>query len=559
MMISLFAVGLATLVQSPFLLLSESEFMFFYPVVFLMSLKFGPVAGVISLIFSCVAHVIFFVPSLALINDHQIIHLVSFNFVCSLIIFINWKFKKSERKLHESRGWFKNALRTIGDALIVQNNNGQIIFINSIAENLIGIKRENVLGMPLVEIFHAKKNFLGQTILISANGIERPIELSRSPVVLDGRENSSGEVIVFKDISDKVSAEIRYRLAADAGEVGVWELNLLTREIEANSFFHKILGYIFFQWDFEKFIQHIHHDDREKILYSINQIVLNQGSFSTDCRIFYPDNTLRWITLSAKANISLQGKVNHIIGSIIDITSKKQIEEALQEALFYRDEFLSIASHELKTPLTSLKLQSQIFKRGLSQGKKEVFDADKMHRLMDQVDNQVTRLVRLVDDMLDISKIRTGKLDIIKEKIDLAEVVQDISERLKIQHGTHFPVLEIEDRCPVVCDKFRIEQVVNNLVLNAIRYGNGLPVKVRLQQKHDLVTLQVIDQGIGISQENHEKIFNRFQRAVPAKEISGLGLGLYIAKQIVDAHDGRIFVESEINKGATFTVELPLE
>lgn len=242
---------------------------------------------------------------------------------------------------------------------------------------------------------------------------------------------------------------------------------------------------------------------------------------------------------------------------------KERLLQREKEHVAARDDFLSIASHELKTPLTSLKLQSQVMMRAIARKDPEALSEEKITNLVRQIDNQTTRLTRLVDDMLDISRIRTGRLKIVKEKVNLNEVIMDVIERLKpqfIKSIGETPELDLVPEVEGQWDRFRLEQVLTNLFTNAIRYGNGKPVKVKTEIKDKSTTIYVIDHGIGIAKENIDKIFERFERGgMSASEVSGLGLGLYITSQIVKAHGGTIKVESEVNKGSTFIVELPIE
>jgi len=229
-------------------------------------------------------------------------------------------------------------------------------------------------------------------------------------------------------------------------------------------------------------------------------------------------------------------------------------EKSLNEALFYRDEFLTIASHELKTPLTSLKLQCQIFKRAVSKNEKDAYDIGRIDRLVHQTDSQVSRMVKLIDDMLDLSRIRTGMLSITRERFDLGELVKSVVHEMRPE----IPIEQSYEECPVMVDKARIEQVLKVLLNNAVKYGRGLPVTIQVVQQDGVAVAMLKDKGMGIAKQLHEKIFERFERAVPASEVSGLGLGLYIAKKIITAHAGKISLESEIDKGSTFTLVLPL-
>lgn len=241
---------------------------------------------------------------------------------------------------------------------------------------------------------------------------------------------------------------------------------------------------------------------------------------------------------------------------------KEKLLQKEKEHVAARDDFLSIASHELKTPLTSLKLQAQVMLRAIAKKDQSVLTPERITNLVKQIDSQTTRLTRLVDDMLDISRIRTGRLKIEKETVDLTEVILDVVERLKPQFQNvtgEIPLLEIQQNIHGNWDRFRLEQVITNLLTNAIRYGNGKTVTVKTAVENTCAKICVIDQGIGIAKENRARIFDRFERAgMSANEVSGLGLGLYITNQIIKAHGGSIHVESEPGKGSTFIVELPL-
>lgn len=237
--------------------------------------------------------------------------------------------------------------------------------------------------------------------------------------------------------------------------------------------------------------------------------------------------------------------------------------ESLQRqvtAVNIRDNFLSMASHELKTPLTTLKLQAELRMRSLDRQDYSRFEPEKLRRIFEDEEYQLNRLIRLVDDMLDISRIRSGKFTLQRTESDLVSVVKAVFRRLEPQTKELRTTLHLE--APEILvgrfDSFRLEQVVINLITNAMKYGNQTPVKVRLSQNANEASIVVTDQGRGISDQDKERIFEQFERAISPMEVSGLGLGLYIAKQIVDAHNGSIKVESELGKGSTFIVTLPV-
>lgn len=234
--------------------------------------------------------------------------------------------------------------------------------------------------------------------------------------------------------------------------------------------------------------------------------------------------------------------------------------EGLAKALSARDEFLSIASHELKTPLTSLRLQADVFSRRCAASKEATIPRAQVAQLLDRTNRQAERLTRLVDDMLDISRIQSGKLALNPERFNLCDLVRDVVDRMAPQfEDKGFPPVRLElcEDAFGIWDSFRLEQVLNNLLSNALRYGESRQVHVSVDAHGSQVRHQVWDQGKGLAPEAIGRIFERYERAVEKSDVSGLGLGLYISRRIVEAHGGRIHVESEPGMGACFTVDLP--
>ncbi|WP_158622159.1 ATP-binding protein [Corallococcus praedator] len=242
-----------------------------------------------------------------------------------------------------------------------------------------------------------------------------------------------------------------------------------------------------------------------------------------------------------------------------DISRLKQVERELKVLLGARDEFLSIASHELKTPITSLRMQLQMTERSVKPDEGRMPSPEKLAKAMRVSLLQVDRLTGLVDDLLDVARIRTGTLDLLFQEVDLTQLISDVLERLSgqlAQAGCQVR-LEVPPVLVGTWDGRRLEQVLTNLLSNAVKYAPGTPLEVRLEEQGDQVRLEVSDQGPGVPQAQRESIFDRFDRGLASRNAGGLGLGLFISKQIVVAHGGRISVEAGPEGGACFVVLLP--
>ena len=236
-----------------------------------------------------------------------------------------------------------------------------------------------------------------------------------------------------------------------------------------------------------------------------------------------------------------------------------QIAQAqLQRAVQMRDDFLSMISHELRNPLNSVYLQAQVRRKMLSGPTPP--DNAAMLRTVERDERQIRSMVRLLDDMLDVSRLRTGNLAIAPAPFDLAESARAMVEAMQEQARQKGVAITLEapDSLPLEGDEFRIEQVINNLLTNALRYGQGKPVAVTVTAADGEARVSVRDQGMGIAPEDQERIFEQFERTDGAAQVAGLGLGLYIARQIAQAHGGQLQVHSRAGEGAEFVLSLPL-
>ncbi len=255
----------------------------------------------------------------------------------------------------------------------------------------------------------------------------------------------------------------------------------------------------------------------------------------------------------------MHGRPETVLMAMLDVTALNLTEQNLQRAIRVRDEFLSMASHEFRTPLTSLKVHIQGALRAAARSDGAALPMPQYVAKLETLDHNVSRLAHLVDNLLDITRISAGRLDFELTDVDLAAVVREVAMRFNEDADRAGCKLTVRAERPVVgrWDRNRVDQVVTNLLTNALKYGAGTPVELVVSEQATQATLEVRDQGIGIPEEARHRIFERFERAVPHEHYSGFGLGLWIVHEIVTGLGGAVSVDSEPGKGATFRVMLP--
>ena len=243
----------------------------------------------------------------------------------------------------------------------------------------------------------------------------------------------------------------------------------------------------------------------------------------------------------------------------------KSLEEEnlkVKQEIRIRDEFLSIASHELKTPLTTMLLKIQLILHNIRNVSLARFSVENLLQMLETAEQQTQRLSRIITDLLSVSLITTGRLSVEPGKINLSEVVTEVVNEFseKLQKDGYQIKLDVEKEVEIIADKMRIKQVVANLISNAIKYGNKKTIEVKVKKDNSMAKIIVKDEGLGIGPTEKDKIFELFERGgMNGSDIKGLGVGLFISNQIIKAHKGSIKVDSKSNSGSTFTVELPIK
>jgi len=272
------------------------------------------------------------------------------------------------------------------------------------------------------------------------------------------------------------------------------------------------------------------------------------GHMFYETRVVHKDAAIHWIRIQAKVFYTSSGKPEKLVGTILDITDFKRLQQQ-------KDDFISIASHELKTPVTSLKASLQLLQRLKDRGNLEM-----LPRLIDQAARSMEKISGLIEDLLNVSRLNAGTIQLKQSEFNIKDLLDECCHNAE-ESGTHEIVLEGDTSSVVFADQDRIEQVLTNFVTNAIKYAPDSPIiTISVKKDEKSLTISVTDQGAGIPQDKLPHLFDRYFRVDESgQQVSGLGLGLYISADIIERHGGTIGVESEIGNGSTFWFSLPLD
>ena len=296
----------------------------------------------------------------------------------------------------------------------------------------------------------------------------------------------------------------------------------------------------------------LHPDEQEKVENRVRQCLLAGENIDLEIRIRDKNNDYKWHLYRAIPIKDENGIISSWISSSTEIQKLKAEEQR-------KEDFLKLVSHELKTPVTSIKGYVQLLQSMVP--KKPESKDPPIKPYLTRIEDQIERLIRLISEMLDLSRIESNELELKREEFSLNEHVEYIIEDLSYTHQDVQIELEHSYETSVIADKDRIGQVIINFITNALKYSTDIKkVKVRIFRKGDEVAVSVKDYGIGIKQDDLRKIFKRFYRVSNKNDntYSGFGIGLYLSNEIIERHNGKITVESNIGEGSEFTFTLPL-
>lgn len=410
-------------------------------------------------------------------------------------------------------------------------------------------------GPIMQQVIASNRTFSAKeaAVPVVKNGVRELIyvDFTYEPVV-----DLSGEVtavmVLGIDVSEKVNIrrateemEERIRLAVDAGDIGTYEYRFDTDDFVTTERFNEIVG-LSGSITREDLINQYHPDDR-KLSAQALQTAKAAGRIFYEARLFQQGSPMKWVRFQAKVYYGSDGNPTRTLGTAIDITQYKALQQQ-------KDDFISIASHELKTPITSLKAALQLLSK-----MKEQINPVLFPKLLDQAMRNMAKITALVDDLLDMSKLSQAQIELKKASFHIGNMLENSC--CLIQDSAQDKLLLKGDlELMVHADEHRIEQVIVNLVNNAIKYApDSAQILVDVKNEGDVVKVTVEDFGPGIATERLSQLFDRYYRAdASGKQVSGLGLGLYISAEIIKRHGGEIGVESIEGQGSRFWFTLPL-
>jgi two-component system sensor histidine kinase VicK len=361
----------------------------------------------------------------------------------------------------------------------------------------------------------------------------------------------TAQILARKELLD---AYEQLRLSKEAAELGTFDLNLVTGQMDWDARCRMLFGINHMEEvSFEQnFVPALDPLDKDDVLKLINSLLTDEslgGNYDTEFRtVSEKAGSPRWVRAKGKIYFNA-GKPVRFIGSVLDITSQKEIEQR-------KNDFIGMVSHELKTPLTSMLAYQQMLAKKLDG------NADSFTKVaMDKSSQQIRKMTALINGFLNISNLESGKIKLSKEFFDVKDLLEEVIDDFLLVNNTHTIVLNACSAAMVFADREKISSVVSNLISNAIKYSPiGKQIEINCQLEAEVIKVTVKDEGMGIKEADRTKLFERFYRISTShrQNISGFGIGLYLSKEIIERHEGKIWVDSESGKGSVFTFILPV-
>lgn len=503
------------------------------------------------------------------------------------IMIVNKELLDRNEQLNNSRLYTEGIVSTIRDPLIILDKDLRVKRATGGFYDRFKISEKETEGFYIYDLNNQQWNVpklreLLENVLPAKKQLA-DVEITLSFPALGNRilclnareiDNINGEKLILlaiEDITDRRKVEAglaeverllseskeRLKFAVDSAGLGTWDYDPQTNELIWDKRCKEIFGLMASSpVDLYSYFEMVHPDDRIRVQDSIRETLrdIASGEFDLEFRTGVNDN-IKWLKAKGRAYFNKQGAPIRFIGTLLDITVQKVIDEATRELLAKKDEFISIASHELKTPITSLKMALQMIERN-------ILGNDELRTTQVFVQKgikQVDKLIELIKDLLDVTKIQAGKLALKKTKFVLGDLIEECCEEMKIHSEKHELIMELENDIFIYADRNRLEQVIVNLISNAIKYSpDADKVLIKVSKEDQAIKVSITDFGIGIPQDKIAYLFDRFYRVDDkSQRYAGLGLGLYISSEIVKRHHGHINIDSQEGKGSTFWFSIP--
>ncbi len=487
--------------------------------------------------------------------------------------------QRAEEALQKQTEWLRITLASIGDAVISTDAEDRVTFLNGVAEALTGWSQADAVGHPLPEVFHiidertrrpvespahlalregAVVALANHTILMARDGTERPIDDSAAPM-RDGSGATVGAVLVFRDVTEhKRAQEI---VARDALLLASVRDSVIVTDPDGIVTYWNEGAMRLFGWTAEEMLGRPYADrfPEPSRAFIADQIRKRSAGveWTGEYEDYRKDGSRVWIDAHISPVADAEGRQVGILGLAYDITERKRSAEALREADRRKDEFLALLAHELRNPLAPLRNGLQVMRLAAA-------DASAVAQARAMMERQLGHMVRLIDDLLDVSRVNRDKMELRRSRILLADVVSSAVETAR-------PLIEAAGQTLAVslplepvaldADLTRLAQVFGNLLTNSAKYtARGGHVWLAAERRGEHIVVSVRDDGIGIPAESLPRIFDMFSQVDRSIERStgGLGIGLALVKGLVEMHSGTVTAESGgPGKGSTFTVRLP--
>ena len=477
----------------------------------------------------------------------------------------------------ESSDRFRFLANTIPHKVWTSGPDGKATYYNQGWYDYTGIGDFYALRRSIWEVLHPEDLEAGKILYPRAIETGEGTELEHRFRRYDGmyrwhltrlspHKNEKGEIVIWigtsTDIHEQKLAqqalqlsEAHFKALTFHNSLPIWQMNAGRELIFVNDAWRGWSGLEAEKVSEGDAIARIHPEDRDRVVHEFDRVIAKRQPIHLKFR--YKNAVLgeyRWILDNAQPVFNPE--FDGYIGTMTDIHEQEQAHLTIQQLMKKKDDFFAIASHELKTPITSMKASLQILDR-INAGK---FDPGKSRAFIDMANKQVNKLMAIVSDLLDVSKLQSGKMQLNKTNYQFNESVKECVSEMMLHESLHEINVAPAEPFIVFADQLRIEQVITNLLSNAIKYSpKQTLVELKTEQFGGFLKCSVTDFGIGIPAAQQPFIFDRFYRVDDSSTaFSGLGLGLYISSEIIQKHDGKLGVVSETGKGSTFWFTLPL-